>query len=75
MNFLTPIDESLKDNIVDDKVEKLPILNQEPITKRHSFDDAMLGDADDDKYNCGEEGTLSHRKLVQPDNIQEESKD
>ena len=67
MNFLTPIDESLKDNIVDDKAEKLPILNQEPITKRHSFDDAMLGDAD--------EGTLSHRKLVQPDKIQEENKD
>ena len=67
MNFLTPIDESLKDNIVEDKsAEKLPILAKapEPITKRHSFDDAMLGDADDDKYNCGEEGTLSHRKLV-----------
>ena len=39
---------------------------------RHSFDnDAMLVDVDDDKYNGEEEGTLSHRKLVHP---QEESK-
>ena len=28
MNFLTPIDESLKDNIADDKNEKIPILTQ-----------------------------------------------
>ena len=32
----------------------------------------MLEDVDDDKYNGEEEGTLSHRKLVQP---REESKD
>ena len=45
---------------------------------RHSFDnDAMLEDVDDYKYNGEEEGTLSHRKLVQTDNLhntQEESK-
>ena len=54
---------------------------------RHSQDnDAILRDDDDcadddDKYIGDEEGTLSHRKLVQPDNTTpphatlEESKD
>ena len=60
---------------------------KDPSTMRHSQDnDAILRDDDDcadddDKYIGDEEGTLSHRKLVQPDNTTpphatlEESKD
>ena len=42
---------------------------KDPSTMRHSFDNDVIlgtGSADGDKYNGDEEGTLSHRKLVQP---------